>query len=872
MKKNYYAKVLALTVAASMVSVPAFAEEENVSGQGSVLEEEPEENKTVEVQALVDSLPIADNFVNMNQEEQEAIANIIVNGTKLVDNHCLTGNTVSGVTYSDGVLTLDNASVEKSFDVSTPTEKDPTQVSSMSIYVEGDIKIVLKGENSIKSSKRGIYVRGNLEIEGDGNITFESVSRPITTEGNLLLNGEGKYVASGISEVFYSFKDITFNKGEYILNAENGSWATALSTKQGNLNITGGKIKVVAPFDESATYAYSIYINGSVNISGGNLYTNSKQDGIYCKGAVTITNGTVDAVTGIRAQGSSENDNIIISGGNVAVGGKGIETIKALYLTGGTYVLNSPRISTYKTAYIGKDTNISLGEDVNEIELYAGTPVGNNTQIRYKIYRSDNTKTNVGYFGTTKDKVESFVGTVDKNTYVDSIIALTEGGIIPSNTTFTAGNFATPVREGYIFDGWYEKGADGDFAGNAVAMPEAGKTYYAKWRLVKPAICVDGTATKVYDGKDVTLSVPAVDNATYAWKKGETNVGTSNTLKLKDVADSGSYTCTITVGEESETSDAVVVSITKAPITLTSDRQSMKGAGTVTLTVNGIAENEKNSIAVTCDDTSVNVNDSNGTYTAYLPNATKTYTFTATGTNSNYEWKDNSCTVSVSRKKSSSSSSDTSAPTYGVSTSKTENGKISVTPAKAEAGEKVTIKATPDSGYQLDKVTVKDKDNSNVKLTKVNDNEYTFTMPKGKVSVDATFVQKDAADDNSVAEKSKVIKLQIGSRIVNVDNEAVIYDAAPVIRNDRTLVPIRIVTETLGGKVDWNGVTKEVTLNIDGKEIKMTIGKTLEKYGVAPVIIDGRTFVPVRFVADELGATVAWDDATKTVTITKIEK
>lgn len=322
-----------------------------------------------------------------------------------------------------------------------------------------------------------------------------------------------------------------------------------------------------------------------------------------------------------------------------------------------------------------------------------------------------------------------------------------------------------------------------------------------------------------------------------------------------------------------------LIQINKAPVTLTADRRSMRGAGTVTLTVNGIAENEKNSIAVTCDDTSVNVNDSNGTYTAYLPNATKRYTFTVTkkggGFNeNNYVWDGASCTVDVTRKKSSSSSSDTSAPTYGVSTGKTENGKISVTPAKAEAGEKVTIKATPDSGYQLDKVTVKDKDNSNVKLTKVNDNEYTFTMPKGKVSVDATFVQKDEADDNqnSAAEKSKVIKLQIGSRIVNVDNEAVIYDAAPVIRNDRTLIPIRIVTETLGGKVDWNGITKEVTLNIDGKEIKMTVGKTLEKYGVAPVIIDGRTFVPVRFVADELGATVAWDDATKTVTITKIEK
>lgn len=372
-----------------------------------------------------------------------------------------------------------------------------------------------------------------------------------------------------------------------------------------------------------------------------------------------------------------------------------------------------------------------------------------------------------------------------------------------------------------------------------------------------------------YDGKAHGIDVTKVpEDVTMQYKEGtqdysdtaikETNAGTT-VVYWQATKDGQTVTGT------------ALIQINKAPVTLTADRTSMRGAGTVTLTVDGVVEGETVATGVSCDDASITVSGNGNTYTAYLPNATKTYTFTATGTNSNYEWKDNSCTVSVSRKKSSSSS-DTSAPTYGVSTGKTENGKISVTPAKAEAGEKVTIKATPDSGYQLDKVTVKDKDNSNVKLTKVNDNEYTFTMPKGKVSVDATFVQKDAADDNSVAEKSKVIKLQIGSRIVNVDNEAVIYDAAPVIRNDRTLVPIRIVTETLGGKVDWNGATKEVTLNIDGKEIKMTVGKTLEKYGVAPVIIDGRTFVPVRFVADELGATVAWDDATKTVTITKIEK
>lgn len=43
----------------------------------------------------------------------------------------------------------------------------------------------------------------------------------------------------------------------------------------------------------------------------------------------------------------------------------------------------------------------------------------------------------------------------------------------------------------------------------------------------------------------------------------------------------------------------------------------------------------------------------------------------------------------------------------------------------------------------------------------------------------------------------------------------------------------------------------------------------LEEYGTAPAIISDRTFVPVRFVADKLGAETSWDDATKTVTITK---
>ena len=382
-----------------------------------------------------------------------------------------------------------------------------------------------------------------------------------------------------------------------------------------------------------------------------------------------------------------------------------------------------------------------------------------------------------------------------------------------------------------------------------------GKTAVSKETAIsitKKEVAVPTVESKIYNGTVLTADVTATADYDVTKNEGGKNAGVYDViLTLKD-AENYKW------ADSEEAAKTIPFTVAPKKVELTVDNSTLKGAGSVTFTVDGVCNGD--TAKVVCDVDSIKVEG----LKASLPNATMEYTFT-TDMGGNYEPA--SCVVSVTRRKSGSSSSDTSAPTYGVSTGKTENGEISVTPAKAEAGETVTIKATPDSGYQLDKMTVKDKNNSAVKLKKVNDNEYTFTMPVGKVSVDATFVQKDAADDSNAAEAGKTIKLQIGSRIVNVDNEAVIYDAAPVIRNDRTLVPIRIITEALGGKVDWNGATKEVTLSINDKEIKMTIGKTLEKYGVAPVIIDGRTFVPVRFVADELGANVAWDDATKTVTI-----
>ena len=143
-----------------------------------------------------------------------------------------------------------------------------------------------------------------------------------------------------------------------------------------------------------------------------------------------------------------------------------------------------------------------------------------------------------------------------------------------------------------------------------------------------------------------------------------------------------------------------------------------------------------------------------------------------------------------------------------------------------------------------------------------NGDKYTFTMPAADVEVKAAFTKK-------AMETKKSLVMQINSRQMSINGRLFTYDVAPIIMNDRTLVPIRIVTETFGGTADWNELTKVVTLQIDGKTIKMTIGQPLAKYGVAPMIIDGRTYVPIRFVADELGASTDWLEASRAVIIEK---
>ena len=124
-------------------------------------------------------------------------------------------------------------------------------------------------------------------------------------------------------------------------------------------------------------------------------------------------------------------------------------------------------------------------------------------------------------------------------------------------------------------------------------------------------------------------------------------------------------------------------------------------------------------------------------------------------------------------------------------------------------------------------------------------------------------------------ENNEII-LTIGSQKISVFGREIKNDVAPKIVNDRTMLPIRIVAESLGGTVTWNGELQRVTIQKGADVILITIGAdtayvngTAVKLDAAAFVENGRTYLPLRFVSETLGAQVVWNEAEKTVTITK---
>jgi flagellum-specific peptidoglycan hydrolase FlgJ len=109
-----------------------------------------------------------------------------------------------------------------------------------------------------------------------------------------------------------------------------------------------------------------------------------------------------------------------------------------------------------------------------------------------------------------------------------------------------------------------------------------------------------------------------------------------------------------------------------------------------------------------------------------------------------------------------------------------------------------------------------------------------------------------------------------------VDGNDITSLSSPMIVNDRTLVPIRFVSEEIGAEVKWDGVNRTVTvvkgnksvfLRIDSYLVEFNNGELYQLSDVAPLIINDRTYVPLRLISNALGIGIEWDEASRTVMV-----
>ena len=127
-------------------------------------------------------------------------------------------------------------------------------------------------------------------------------------------------------------------------------------------------------------------------------------------------------------------------------------------------------------------------------------------------------------------------------------------------------------------------------------------------------------------------------------------------------------------------------------------------------------------------------------------------------------------------------------------------------------------------------------------------------------------------EDKSIDERLKdAVALYIGSSQAIVNNIETQVDSTnanvkPYIKDGRTLVPVRFISESIGAEVDWDQQNSKVTVRLNNKVVELVIGNKTMKVGdknealdVAPEISEGRTYLPLRSLVEALGKKVFYD-------------
>ncbi len=279
--------------------------------------------------------------------------------------------------------------------------------------------------------------------------------------------------------------------------------------------------------------------------------------------------------------------------------------------------------------------------------------------------------------------------------------------------------------------------------GNLEGEPTSGSGTVVK----APTITTPPTNQSVTVGQTASFTVEANgDSLSYQWQQSADNgtnwnniSGATSNSYTTDAAtlemNNYQYQCVVSNSAGSVTSSAATLTVNAAAtvpvesVSLDNTNLDLREGETAQLTATVLPDNASNkNVTWESSNKSVATVDANGLVTA-VSAGTATITATADG-------KSATCTVTVSWY-----STGGGPTTYAVTAPDVENGTVRVSPSRASRGTTVTITVTPDEGYELESLTVLDSRDNEIALTDKGDGKYTFTMPSGKVTVEASFAE-----------------------------------------------------------------------------------------------------------------------------------
>ena len=818
------------------------------------------------------------------------------------------GDTVGGVTISGGTVTI-NGDVD----------------ITAAITIKGDVTFTGGGTLNRMSTS------GNLIKVESGSLTLGNV----TIDGNnVKAQGDGTATA-----IYITGGTVIMNNGAKITNHKKSSSycnGGAIYMSGGNFKMNGGTISGC----ETSEYGGAVYLyGGSFEMNNGTVENNKTTTStLYGGGAFYVRGATLTINGGLIQNNSSDCGGAIYNSayGTTIINGGVIKNNTAVGTRqNGAAIFHSCRNSKKgATLQIGGNANIDVG---NDIYLMSNTSDDKYVEITSSIKNplmltvegeSEGRVIAAAVDGVVLTYNDMAKIGVSNSSYAlkleDNKIKLTQtssgvttfpvylgydannGTNAPdgSSAEIVAGNSATftisdsvPTRTGYNFLGWAtnKDATSAEYISGGSITISSNTTLYAVWKKIS-----------TFETNEFTQPLTITD-----WTYGETankptakaKYGTikytySNTAdgEYNDIVptNAGTHYVKATVEETADYSglESNAVEFTILPKTINT-------AIILTAPVkNGVPQTEMETNEYTATVAwSPEVTDKFGYSTVY----TATITITP---KANYTVKgiaENGYTISGAQTVTNEADSATITAVYAATGSKSSGGsgrtKRYTVSFNTNGGNKITSQTVAKdnsvkeptapikenfefAGWYTDKELTTKYDFTE-KVTKSFTLYAKWTEQKQENGGSEDVVNNNSGNENK--ESSNTIVLTIDEHDALVYGTTKTNDVAPKVVNDRTMLPARFIAENLGATVEWDGEKQLVT--ITGKNEKqedvtilITIGSDYAKVNGEDVKLDSpafvendRTYTPIRFISENLGATVEWNETEQTVTIQRVK-